>query len=373
MKTVALFRSSYLPLSETFISDHLRSLVSYRPIVMCEFDLPAAHRIDIAPTVVPGGRIGRSLFRRFGWAPTLKKAIERSDASIFHIHFLVDAAIALPFIEKIDVPVVVTAHGYDATLSDEALNEFPEGRMLIERRERLIKRVDRIICVSDFIRDELLLRGYPAEKLMTLPLGVDTDALTPRSPEILGRGILAVGRLVEKKGMHKLIEAYSMLPLDLRTAHQLTIVGDGPLHGALFDQARSFGVDVEFAGGLPRSEVLERIRAAAIFCLPSVRAKNGDAEGMGIVIMEAMAQGVPVVIFNDQPMAKMLSDRAAGVVAAAGNAIALAQSLMDILDNTEEAARLSMAGREFCCETFSLAKNTRQLENLYDEISLGYT
>lgn len=369
MKTVAVFRSHYLPLSETFISDHLRSLRSFRPIVLCERESAAAHRPPIEPKTLPGGRLGNVLFRRWGLAPTFKAALRKEGAELIHIHFLIDAAIALPFLERTDLPLVVTAHGYDATLTDEALSASVDGRLLVERRQRLIRRVDRIVCVSEFIRDELMRRGYPAEKMVTLPLGVDVEALQPRSPDFCGRGILAVGRLVEKKGMHKLIEAYSMLPLRLRELHPLTIIGDGPLRGSLQQQAKELGVSVEFAGGLPREDVLKAMRAAAVFCLPSIRAKNGDAEGMPISIMEALALGVPVAIFDDQPMAGMLKEHHAGLTAQAGSASALAASLNGLASDLDEAARISAAGRQFCAETFSLYTNTLQLEALYARLT----
>lgn len=365
MKTVAVFRSNYLPLSETFVSDHLRTLRRFRPIVLCEQEMAANHRVPVIPSVVWGGRLGQALFRRYGIAPGLHRDLKRSGAGLIHAHFLIDAAIALPFIERTDLPLVVTAHGYDATLTDEAMAETVEGRLLLQRRSRLIKRASYILCVSDFIRDELASRGYPPEKLVTLPLGVDLDKLTPRSSTISGKGILTVGRLVEKKGMHKLIEAYALLPASLRKQHPLTIIGQGPLREKLEQQARDADIDVRFLGGLPRDEVLAHMQAAAIFCLPSIRAGNGDAEGMPIVIMEALAQAIPVAIFDDQPAASLFKAQDAGIAVTAGDANALSVSLQESLSNPERLEIISQNARHLCEEHFSLSTNGERLEALY--------
>jgi glycosyltransferase involved in cell wall biosynthesis len=267
------------------------------------------------------------------------------------------------------LPLIVTAHGYDATLNDSELMKFPEGRMLLQRSKHLAAFAKRFVCVSDFLRSELLARGYPDDKLLTLPLGVNLEELTARPADQLGQGIIAVGRLVEKKGMRYLIEAYAALPAPLRAAHPLTIIGDGPLREALVDLARDLALSIEFTGSQPRHDVLRRVRRARVFCLPSVRAATGDAEGMGIVIMEALAQGVPAVIFAGQPMAPLLAREKAGLVAIDADAQDLAAQIGGILQDDAMARHFSRRGRAFCERHFSLRRNVDLLEELYSEVT----
>lgn len=368
-KTVLIFRSDYLPVSETFISDHLRSLSQYVPLVACEKDTPATHRIALTPTVIAKTWLERKLFQFLGWSRAFDQILAKNRPDLVHAHFLTDAVKILPLMERNSLPFVVTAHGYDATIYDSDLASFPEGALLLKRRARLIKRVDKILCVSEFIRNELLKRGYPAAKLVVSHLGVDLSALDRRTTSAAdARGILFVGRLVEKKGARYLIEAYSKLTDATRAKHPLKIVGDGPLRNELERLATTLNVLVEFLGAQPRSVVVDQLRRAAVFVLPSVRADNGDAEGMPIAIMEALAMGVPVCIFNDQPMASLLTEKRAGVLAMPSDAGDLAIQIETLLANTTHADAICDAGRSLVEETFNLFTNTRKLEAVYDSV-----
>lgn len=369
-RKVLVFRSDYLPVSETFISDHLRHLHRFEPVVVAERDTPASHRTAHQPLVVGQGRLGRFLFRHWGYAPTLNRLIELERPSLVHVHFLTDAASLLPFMERNRLPMVVTAHGYDAATHDEHLATFMEGRRLLARRERLIRRVDKVICVSAFIRDELLKRGFPASKLQVCHLGIDLSAYpSPSQPAAARQGVMSVGRLVEKKGMALLIAAYAKLPAPLRAQHPLRIVGDGPLREQLQQQAQSLGVQPEFLGAQPRAVVLDLLKQSAIFCLASVRASTGDAEGMPIAIMEALASGAPTVIFDDQPMAPLLREASGGLLPLAGSVDSLAEALQRALESDALRDDLARAGLQVVREHFDLIRNVRALEDIYASVA----
>lgn len=373
-KKVLVFRSDYLPVSETFISDHLRSLARYLPLVVCERDMPAKHRVAVIPQAIAQGWLQKKLFKYFGISSVFNKIIVKEQPDIVHAHFLTDAAKILPLMERTKIPFVVTAHGYDATMYDEHLKTFTEGRLLLERRTRLIKRVDKIICVSEFIKEELKLKGYPAEKLVVAYLGVDLTMLPPRNvaPDKT-KGILTVGRLVEKKGTRYLIEAYARLPAALRMAHQLQIIGDGPLRAELELLARSLNVSPLFLGAQPRATVIEHLKSASLFVLPSIRADNGDAEGMPIAIMEALATGVPICIFDDQPMAPLLKVKNAGLLASPRDANHLSVQIEGLLSDPHRASQVASDGQQLAKECFDLFANTKNLESIYDVVCASFT
>jgi colanic acid/amylovoran biosynthesis glycosyltransferase len=369
---VLIFRSDYLPVSETFISDHIRSLKRYVPIVLCEKETAAKHRIPLMPHVIAKSWLQRKAFKHFGWSNTFKKLVSIEKPSLVHAHFLTDAAKILPTMERNEIPFVVTAHGYDATIFDDQLNEFPEGRLLLSRRLRLIKRVQKIICVSVFIRNELLKRGYPEEKLIVSHLGVDMSLLNCRIISSMdAKGILFVGRLVEKKGARYLLEAYATLPENLRINHPLIIIGDGPQKYELEAYAKKLNIISIFLGAQPRSVVIEKLKTASVFVFPSIRAENGDAEGMGVAIMEALALGVPVCIFDNQPMANLIQDRSAGLLANSKNAIDLALKIQIILQNPHYADDISKSGRKLAENSFDLFSNTHALESIYDSVCIS--
>ncbi|MDR7145202.1 glycosyltransferase [Rhizobium sp. BE258] len=349
------------------MSDHLKSLKRYKPTVLTEADIDASHRAAVPVVNVGKSRVSRFLFSRLGWSPKLSGVVEKSRPAIIHAHFLIDAARLKPYLEKNDIPLIVTAHGYDATLNDAAFSKFEDGRLYLRRADWLKKRVSRVVCVSDFIRGELLERGFPPEKLLTIPLGVDLENLVRPSAKARS-GVLSVGRLVEKKGMEKLVRAYSLLSEQERRENPLTIIGDGPLRFPLETLASELKVSVNFGGSAPRERVLDAMTSNAVFCLPSIRAKDGDAEGMPIVLMEALALGTPVVIFDDQPMAEMLNRWSAGRTAIAGSPEALATELRKVLSAPSLANDLATRGRQLCEDNFSLHENVRKLESLYDDL-----
>ncbi|OYT85599.1 MAG: glycosyl transferase [Burkholderiales bacterium PBB6] len=366
---VLIFRSDYLPVSETFVSDHLRTLKRYEPLVVCQRDMPVNHRTSHPVLQVGQGRIGRRLFENFGWAPALSALIKREKPELVHAHFLTDAAKLLPFMAGNDLPFIVTAHGFDATTYDEHLAKFPDGERLLRRRQKLIERVDKILCVSQFIKDEMVARGYPEKKLVVSHLGIDLSAFPEVKQATSARkGVLAVGRLVEKKGTHLLIAAWAKLPEKLREAHPLLLIGDGPLRASLEQQAKELGVTPTFLGSQARSEVMAQLSQAAIFCLPSIRALTGDAEGMPIAIMEALAAATPVCIFDDQPMAEMLAAAEAGSLPKAGDVSELAKELEFLLGSSASREEYSKAGRTFVNLNFNLKTNVAELERVYDQV-----
>ena len=136
------------------------------------------------------------------------------------------------------------------------------------------------VCVSEFVRDTLLARGFPPEKLEVIHQGVeiDTNPIVPAARQDEPY-ILFVGRFVEKKGAARPdrgdAAAWRRDGCDAR----LVLVGDGPLAETLRAQAR--GLDqVTFAGWLPNAEVRRLMRGAAAVCVPSVTARDGDAGGV---------------------------------------------------------------------------------------------
>lgn len=367
MKNVAVFRSGYLSVSETFISSQMKCLRRYRPIPFCDYIVDSDHKLPIQPITTPKSRLARRIFLRFGYAPRLYQAFKALGVSFVHCHFLTDATLILPFLRYYRIPLVVTAHGYDATLDDSAWASTWIGRRYLRYKPELAEYASAIVCVSDFIRTELVKKGYPTTKLKTIHLGVETEAFRPVEFE-KRRGIAFVGRLVEKKGAGYLLDAYARLPLEIREKHPLSILGGGPLLGALQEDANRREIHVNFLGEQSHETALRVIQESRVFCFPSTRARNGDAEGMGIVLMEALASGTPVVIFDQQPMAALLKAEDAGIVVSDRDTNGLAAALQHALSDDIEARRLSSVGPKFCQRHFSLSENTAELERLFGQV-----
>ncbi len=371
-RSVIVFRRDFLPLSETFIADHVRSLSRWNPVVAC--DGYVAGGLDVGaldPTRIytdSDGRGARWRFQFLGRNPALEALVAERGVELIHAHFLTDGARIARFARRHRIPLIVTAHGYDATIRPSQQMKKGDGLFLQLMRKRLIHAADAIVCVSEFIRRELEARGYPPQKLVTIPLGLNLDGLAPGPGVAEREGALFVGRLVEKKGLRYLLEAWARLPPALRST-PLRIVGDGPLRGEMEALARALAIEPVFLGAGRRSEVLELMRRSRVFVFPSTRATDGDAEGMGLVAVEAQAVGTPVVAFDGGTGPEVLEDGRSGLLAPDRDIDALAARISQVLSDDDLAARLAAGGPAVVRERFDLEHNVAALERLYDRVA----
>ena len=131
---------------------------------------------------------------------------------------------------KLDIPLVTTFHGFDATTSVNSLirSRAPSWINYALFRNQLAKHGNLFICVSDYIRQKVIQLGFPEERTCVHYMGIDTQAVQARDPSLETRTLLHVARLVEKKGTEYLIRAFSEVARKDSDV-QLIIIGDGPL------------------------------------------------------------------------------------------------------------------------------------------------
>jgi colanic acid/amylovoran biosynthesis glycosyltransferase len=370
LKQVAIFRREFLPISETFILDHIDGLRRWCPTPIFEYRSRNGLFSEMHPAVdITGGlhkKIAGEIFARFGISPQLTKLIRERRIQLIHAHFLTDATRILEFARTHNIPLVVTAHGYDATKNDEEFEKDRIGRFFLKNRRRLIDAAAAVFCVSDFIREQLIERGGAKEKLITQRLGIDLSRYREGRPAGVRSGVLFAGRLVEKKGARYLIEAWTKLPRRVRE-QGLTIIGEGPERETLQTKAKAFP-EIRFLGAQSRSIVRSEMLKCRLFALPSIRASTGDSEGLPIVAMEAQALGTPLVVFNDGPMIEAIRTDVSGLVAAVGDIQDYATALERILTDDHLASRLGAGGVQLAAERYDIKKNTELLETHYDRI-----
>jgi colanic acid/amylovoran biosynthesis glycosyltransferase len=284
---------------------------------------------------------------------------------LLHAHFGRGGALALPIARALGIPLVVTFHGGDAT-KETHYRPRVVPRIYARRLAALQEYAALFVCVSEFVRDRLLARGFPPEKLEVIYQGVDEggdiDAAPPGAPEAAADPyILFVGRFVEKKGATHLIDAMRLLESRGSTV-RLMLIGDGRLGQALRDQARGLK-RVVFLGWLPHAEVRRRMRGALALCVPSVTGRDGDAEGLPTVIFEAMAEGAPVVGSRHAGIAEAVEHGRTGLLVPEGDTPALADALERMVACPELRRRLGTAARAVAAERFSAIGQSRRLES----------
>jgi len=273
----------------------------------------------------------------------------------------------MPVAHKLRVPLIVTLHGYDVTMTDAALAQSREGRRYLKRRERLKKASARFLCVSNFIHDRVIADGFPADKTLVHYTGVDVEFFKPEPSIERSPVVLFVGRLVPKKGCEYLIRSMSEVQT-LLPAARLIVVGDGPLRGQLELQAKRLLRNFEFVGAQQPVAVKKWMNRATVFCGPSVTAESGDAETFGTVFAEAQAMGLPVVSFVHGGIPEAVSHGKTGLLVAEKDWRALADSILLLFREPQLWSRFSEAGRKRVKELFDVRKQGSTLERIYDGV-----
>ena len=356
----------WLPASETFVAHHASALTRWSPHILAlkRTDADAKPNLTVSTTCLQDSLLAELLFQFFGVSKQAANLFETVRPQLVHVHFLTTAVVMLPFLERMKVQFVVTAHGYDATVRE--FSGSVTNWAMKHRLGRVFAKAERVLCVSDYIRKCVIERGCPEHKAPVHYLGIPIPPLIRR--ERRRSRVLFVGRLVPKKGILKLIRAASKVretgeQLDLR------VIGDGPERLEAQELSTQLNVPVEWLGWQRHDRVLEEMAEAQIFCMPSSQALNGDNEGFGIVYLEAQAMQTPVVAFDQGPVPEAVEDGVTGLLARDGDIEHLAVVLRSLLENPKAARAMGEAGRERVEKSFDIAVRTRVLETLYDECS----
>jgi glycosyltransferase involved in cell wall biosynthesis len=371
MRNVLIFRELLLPPSETFVLAQAAALERYRPVFCGLTDvprtLPVPRPIRLTHHDAVLARYRMAAYRHFQWAPLFHERARRAHPELIHSHFAVDAADALGMQSSLEIPMVVTLHGFDVSASDEDFARNPGGRRLLSRRQRLWRTVSHFVCVSTAIREIALRAGYPEQKLIVRYIGIDCEKFSAAPAADREENlILFVARLVEKKGCEYLIRAAAQLRGRQRKA-RLVILGDGPLRGELERLAAELQVPAEFLGVQGPDAVRGWMQRARVLCNPSVMAANGDTEGLGMVFAEAQATGLPVVSTLHGGIPEVVRDGETGLLARERSVEELTSHLDRMLTDRVFWAACSDRGKRWIREQFDIRRCTAGLEDVYDE------
>jgi glycosyltransferase involved in cell wall biosynthesis len=246
---------------------------------------------------------------------------------------------------------LITFHGSD-------LFYFPRIWPLRLPLLRSILDASALVTVSTFLRRRLTDLGIPAERIETIPDGVDIrkfhPAGTPREPLIL-----FVGSLVEGKGVSHLIRAMPDILLE-HPEYKLVIIGDGHLLAELKGLATKLGIGdaVVFKGAQSQANVSRWMQRAKIVVLPAL------FEGLGVVLLEALACGTPCIATSVGGISDVISPDV-GVLVPPRNPQAISEAVSRVLMNPGEYAERSRQARRLAVERFAWNKIIQRIEHLY--------
>jgi glycosyltransferase involved in cell wall biosynthesis len=356
--------------SESFIQRQYRAFKELEPLYVGTKRGPLAPK-DALILAAPGpfGAYGRTMFRQFGRIPaSLDRAIAEHKPTLIHAQFGLGGALALPIAEKAGLPLVVTFHGGDATKDKHFGQRALIPTIFQRRRQQLVETARTILCVSQFVRDTLIARGFPKDKLVTHYLGIDIPENVMLPPAGTGNTVLFVGRLVEKKGVDTLIDAMAILRQTM-PALELSVIGDGPARGDLERRGKAAGIKAQFHGWQEEKKVRAAMRRSLLLAVPSRTAGGGDSEGLPTVIMEAMAVGVPVVATRHAGTPEIVSDQVTGLLAPEADPKALADAILAVKTEPDLANRLRGEAYADVRARFDSDRQSALLERMLLEIA----
>jgi glycosyltransferase involved in cell wall biosynthesis len=373
---IIVFRDRLLPLSETFIKSQALMLKRFIPYFVGSrratgLDLPPERVILVNKDNSLLERLQEKLFKLSLSPPgALVRKLRLLSPSLLHAHFACDAVFALPLAEALNIPMLVTLHGFDVTEDDDAWRRSPfyTCRAFPRRRQKLIAS-DRVtfIAVSEHIKQRAIEKGYPEDRISVHYIGVDTELFSPVDAIPAKPAVLFVGRLVEKKGCSYLLRAMQNVQ-KMVPESELIIIGDGPLRGELEEEAKSCLGNYIFLGMQDNKTVKDYMMKSRVICVPSVTSSSGDTEGLPIVVYEAMALGIPVVSTYSAGIPEAVIHEKTGLLSREMDVAGLTDNIHKLLVDDELWNTYSRNSRKSCEEHFSITRQILKLENIYSSM-----
>jgi colanic acid/amylovoran biosynthesis glycosyltransferase len=387
MPKVLVYRHTLLPPSETFIHQQVKLLDRWSPTLFGQATAPKGLDLsDIDHHVVTlfGRDIGtlsgrwQTVARRFGLLNhALVKQARAFGPDLVHAHFGMDGLQAHQLSTKLGIPLLVTLHGYDASIlptywrsggMGEHLRSYPD-----QLRDMAMDPKVSFTAVSHALK-AIAVEQYalPAEKIKVLHLGIDPDRFPPSVIPMVKRPlkVLFVGRMVEKKAPEVLVKALA----EVRTqgvAAEATFIGDGPLLDKVKALAALLKVPARFLGVQGADVVRHELEDSRLFCLPSVRASSGDSEGLPMVLLEAQASGVPVVTSAVGGRDEGMLPGETGLSFPEGDEQALARAMLTLLPDTTTLQAMANRGPSYIRSHHNARTWCDHLQAHYSILSVG--
>jgi len=288
---------------------------------------------------------------------------ERFD--LIHAHWLIPqgfvAALSL-LITKRKIPLLCTSHGGDLF----AL----KGKGLQRLKRWVMDRSAALTVVSGAMKSMVVEMGVVPDKVEVIPMGVDLKGLFTPDPRVERKTdeLLFVGRLVEKKGVHFLLEAMPAV-IKKHPTVRLILAGSGPMEEELKQKAAQLHLSdkVDFLGMVAQTQLPALYQRATLAIFPFVVAKSGDQEGFGLVQVEAMGCECPVIAGDLPAIHDIIAHEENGLIFPSGNTQALADAIIKLLDDPELRARLAGEGRKSVVQKFdweAIAGNYSQIDQI---------
>ncbi len=256
--------------------------------------------------------------------------------------------------------------GVSFSFTSHANDLFERGWLLKEKVSRAIFAV----TISMYNRRFLVMNGALEGKINVIYCGIDAAIFKAREQQSLAPLMKfgSLGRLVEKKGFDILIHTCKILK-DKGVDFNLEIAGDGPLRSELKDLVSTLNLsnEIEFIGSLPHDKVSPWLKQLDIFILPCKEDKNGDMDGIPVVLMESMLSGVLVASTNISGIPELVENGLTGCTAKPNNSKELADNIFNLISDESLQTKLYTNAIEKVKSKFDFTKNIKKLSILLEK------
>jgi glycosyltransferase involved in cell wall biosynthesis len=295
-----------------------------------------------------------SAFRR-----SARRAVAELRPSVIHAHWWFPGGWVA---SSLGLPYVVTSHGSDVRL-------FDRGGWWRRIGRDVLARAAAVTTASRFLAGDLERHAGPLARPITvtpMPLDVERFEAGQATPKAVPPRILFAGNLVASKGVDVLVRALAILKAR-DVPFRARILGEGPERGGLERLAAAVGVgaDVEWSPFLPQDRMPAEYGASTVAVLPS----RGQAEGLGLTLVEALLAGCSVVGTPAGGIPEVVHDGVTGLIAKDGDAADLAQQLIRLLLDPKLRERLTQTGRTMALATYATEPAARRFLDLYDAVA----
>ncbi len=300
-------------------------------------------------------------FLFFQFVATLR-LIRKFHPAIIHAHWIIPQGLIAALACRLTphAPrLMCTAHGGDIY--------GLKGPMMRCLRRFILARTCLCTVVSEAMRHDVLSQIKKPPRIEVVPMGVDLkQRFIPDPIKRREKQLLFAGRLVAKKGVEFLLQAMPQI----RQSHpsvSLLIVGHGPEEDRLKNLARELqiGTCVEFRGGVPNDQLPRYYQSSSMVIFPSVVDAQGDQEGFGLVLVEALGCACAAVISDLPAMRDIVTDGWTGVIVPQGDPDAIAAKVIGLLNQPNRARELGRAGRQYVLERFDWDRIAQRYMELF--------
>ncbi|MEN3045620.1 MAG: glycosyltransferase family 4 protein [Candidatus Hydrothermales bacterium] len=315
----------------------------------------------LVPFYLFGGIWGVFKYRNF---------FRRVKIDVIHVHWpiphIIFGYLFKVFLKK---PVVSTFHSAEIIFLKNITKNKLLGKIIFSFFRYFIRKSSFVTVNSSYTKSLIKNFNFPEKFTKVIPFGVSLDFLELNLEEkshVKEKKILFVGRLVERKGVRYLIEAFKIF-CEKYSEYKLCIVGDGPLKEDLLRLTKQLNLEekVSFLGFVDKSVLLREYLTSSIFVLPAIIDSKGDTEGLGVVLIESMYFGLPVIATSVGGIVDIVIDGYNGLLVKERDVIGLALAMEKLASDSDLREKFIKNAREFVIKNFSWEIIVDKFEKVY--------